>query len=470
MNLICVILAAGLGKRMKSRLPKMLHTVCGIPMLHSVVNTAKELKPAKIIIIVGEHMDLIKRAIKHNDISFILQREAKGTAHALRCARSALRNFAGIVVVLNGDTPLLNPDTIKRFLAMHKRDKNSISVLTFMAKNPDGYGRVVRGVSGNVLSIVEHKDADSAQKKVEEVNSGVYAINHDALDILDEIKINGAKGEYYLTDIVAAASVKGLKISAYCIGTEEEFMGINTREELYRASMLMKKNIIKKWIDKGVNILDADSVYIHPDVSIGKETTIYPNVYLEGHTKIGRRSIIYPNVRIQNSDIGDGVVVKDSTVIEGSRIRDRASVGPFARIRPGSEIRPEAMIGNFVEVKKSVIGERTKASHLSYIGDATVGKDVNIGAGTITCNYDGKVKHRTEIKDGVFVGSDSQFIAPVRIGRGAYIGAGSTITEDVPPMSLAVSRIKQTNIEGWAQERQLKVKSEKLKVKKEKKK
>jgi bifunctional UDP-N-acetylglucosamine pyrophosphorylase/glucosamine-1-phosphate N-acetyltransferase len=216
----------------------------------------------------------------------------------------------------------------------------------------------------------------------------------------------------------------------------------------------MRRTIIQAWIAKGVNFLDAGSVYIHPDVSIGKETTIYPNVCLEGHTRIGKGSIIYPNVRVRNSDIGNGVVIKDSTVIEDSRVKDRASVGPFACLRPGSEIGTEVRIGNFVEIKKSVVGERTKASHLSYIGDAIVGKDVNIGAGTITCNYDGRAKHTTEIEDGVFIGSDTQLVAPVCIGKGAYVGAGSTITHDVPSMSLATSRVRQTNREGWARKRQ----------------
>lgn len=459
MNLNCVILAAGLGTRMKSAIPKVLHTVCGIPMLRAVIAVAHTLKPEKILVVVGKQGELIKSTIGSHEVSYALQREPKGTGHALRCARPALRNSKGVILVLNGDTPLLNPDTIKKFLHHHKKDKNTISVLSFKARNPEHYGRIIRNPSGQVVSIVEHKDADSGQKEINEVNSGVYAINHDVLDILDKITVNPTKGEYYLTDIIAAASGKNLRTSAYCIGTEEEFMGINTREELSRASALMRRTIIQAWIAKGVNFLDAGSVYIHPDVSIGKETTIYPNVCLEGHTRIGKNSIIYPNVRVRNSDIGNGVVIKDSTVIEDSRVNDRASVGPFACLRPGSEIGSEVRIGNFVEIKKSVVGERTKASHLSYIGDAIVGKDVNIGAGTITCNYDGRAKHTTEIEDGVFIGSDTQLVAPVCIGKGAYVGAGSTITHDVPSMSLATSRVRQTNREGWALKRQGTVRS-----------
>ena len=462
----CVILAAGLGKRMNSNLPKVLHKVCGIPMLQSVIDTARKLKNEKIVVVTGEHDDLIKKTLASPYISYARQKEPKGTGHALMCAKQDLRGFQGILIVLNGDTPLVRADTLKKFLKLHLKNKNAVSVLSFQAENPDDYGRIVRDASGQVLSIVEQKDADAMQKKIHEVNSGVYAINHDLLPLLDNIKINRKKGEYYLTDIVAAALEKGLKTSAYCIGAEDEFMGVNTREELYRASMFMKKKLIEKWAGKGVTFLDMDSVFIHAGVTIGKDTTVYPNVYLEGRTKIGRGTTIYPNVRILDSEIGNNVVIKDSTVIEGSTIKNRASVGPFARIRPGSEIGTEARIGNFVELKKAVIGAGAKASHLSYLGDARIGRDVNIGAGTITCNYDGATKHNTIIEDGVFVGSDTQLVAPVKIGKGAYIGAGSTIIKNVPPWALALSRSKQTHSSEWAKKWQKKIKNRKSKVSK----
>jgi len=453
MKTVCVILAAGLGKRMNSTVPKVLHRVADIPMIQSVLNTANRLKPDRVVVVAGKHIDLIKKSVETEGVVFALQKDAKGTGHALLCARPSIRDFKGIVVVLNGDAPLLDPDKIKRFINLHKKNKNYVSVLSFMAKKPGSYGRVVRDKSGKVLSIIEDKDAGQAQKKIHEVNSGVYAINSNAMSLLNEIKENRLKGEYYLTDIVALASRKGLKTSAFCIGTEEEFMGVNTKEELYTASNLMKKNIINKWIEKGVNFLDADSVFIHPDVAIGRDTTIYPNVYIEGHTKIGKGSKIYPNVRILNSRIGNKVIIKDSTVIEDSDIKDMASVGPFAHIRPGSEIGSEARIGNFVELKKAIVGSGTKASHLSYLGDTRIGKGANIGAGTITCNYDGEKKHMTIIEDGVFVGSDSQLVAPVRVGKGAYIGAGSTVTKDIPPGALALSRVEQRNILNWARKK-----------------
>jgi bifunctional UDP-N-acetylglucosamine pyrophosphorylase/glucosamine-1-phosphate N-acetyltransferase len=465
MNLSCVILAAGLGKRMKSGLPKVLHRVCGVPMLQAVVNAVRELNPYKIVVVVGTRGELIKKTLNDDGLVYAAQKEAKGTGHALRCAISELGDFRGTIIVVNGDTPLLRAGTIRKFTGLHKKEGNAVSVLSFETGNPDDYGRIVRDASGRLAAIVEHKDADLVQMKITEVNSGVYAINHDAVSLLNRIRMNPLKGEYYLTDIVAEALKRGFKVSAYCMGLGEEFMGVNTREELLRASMLMKKEMVSRWINKGVTFLDADSVYIHPDVRIGRDTTIYPNVYLEGRTRVGSHSVIYPNVRIQDSSIGNRAVIKDSTIIEESVVKDGASVGPFARIRPGSVVGSDARIGNFVEIKKSAIGKGTKAAHLSYIGDAVIGKEVNIGAGTITCNYDGRKKHKTEINDGVFVGSDTQLVAPVSIGRGAYIGAGSTITEDVPPLSLAVSRTKQTNVEDWARKRQSRVKSKRLKAK-----
>ncbi len=342
MKTACIILAAGLGKRMKSSVPKVLHMVCGVPMLQSVINTAAKLKPWKVVIVAGEHIDLFKKSVGPEDILFALQKEAKGTGHALRCALPVLEGFDGTLIVMNGDTPLIGAGTLKKFLTLHGKNRNSISVLTFTTANPDDYGRIVRDDSGRLLSIIEDKDADPAQKKINEVNSGIYAINSDALYMLDKLKKNRAKGEYYLTDIIALSSIEGLKAAAYCIGIEEEFMGVNTREELHRASMLLKKQIINRWIGRGVNFLDAGSVLIHPGVSIGRETTIYPDVILEGDTWIGKGATIYPHVRIKNSRIGKETVIKYSTVIEDSVVKDRASVGPFAYIRPCSAVAGDA--------------------------------------------------------------------------------------------------------------------------------
>jgi bifunctional UDP-N-acetylglucosamine pyrophosphorylase/glucosamine-1-phosphate N-acetyltransferase len=404
---------------------------------------------------------------QNSELIFAQQREAKGTGDALLKAIPSLRGFQGTVIVINGDTPLITPDTLKKFLSLHRKKGNTLSLISFISQDPGSYGRVVRDQEGKILSIVEDRDATESQKHIKEVNSGVYAIEPQALKLLKEIKKNEAKGEYYLTDIVRIARDKGLRADAFCIGSENEFAGVNTREELERVRQFMKERVVRGLTVRGVSFIDVNSVFLSSYIKIGKGTVIYPNVHLEGNTRIGKGCILYPNVRILDSIIKDGAIIKDSTLIEGSVVKNRATVGPFAHIRPGSEIGAGARIGNFVEIKKSVVGQGTKASHLTYLGDAKIGKDVNIGAGTITCNYDGTKKHVTTIGDNVFIGSDSQLIAPVKIGKGAYIGAGSTITKDVPSQALALTRIQQRHIEGWTL-RKLKVKSEKLKVKSEK--
>jgi bifunctional UDP-N-acetylglucosamine pyrophosphorylase / glucosamine-1-phosphate N-acetyltransferase len=449
----CVVLAAGLGKRMNSEMPKVLHRICGVPMLQSVLNSVRKLNPEKVVVVAGEHIGMIKGSVHSPGIMFAIQPRARGTGDAVRCALPVIGDFDGDILILNGDTPLVRTDTIKKFLRLHRRDGNAISVVSFEALDPSAYGRIVRNASGRIEAIVEEKDADRRQKEIREVNSGLYAVHRDALPLLGEIKLNRAKGEYYLTDIVSAALRRDMKTSAYPIGAEEEFMGVNTKEELRRASEIMRRQIIAGWTKKGVDFLDAGSVFINYDASIGRDTVIYPNVHIEGRTKIGKKSTVYPNVRILDSVIGREVVIKDSTLVENARVGDRASIGPFAHIRPGSQVGREAKVGNFVELKKTVLGTKSKASHLSYLGDAKIGNGVNIGAGTITCNYDGERKHATHIGDGVFVGSDSQLVAPVRLGRGAYVGAGSTITRDVPAGSLAISRAAQKNIPGWALKR-----------------
>jgi bifunctional UDP-N-acetylglucosamine pyrophosphorylase/glucosamine-1-phosphate N-acetyltransferase len=471
MMLAGVVLAAGLGTRMKSSLPKVLHRLHGVPMLRYVLNTVRGLHPKKIVIVAGENVrDIIRSLDVTSDIAFAQQKIPKGTGDALSKAVPALKGFKGTVLVVNGDTPLITGSTLKNFLSLHKRKKNEVSVLSFESGDPGSYGRIVRDNKGRAAFIVEQRDATETQKTIREVNSGVYAIEPGAFPLLKEIKPNKSKGEYYLTDIVGIARDRGLRLDAFCAGFEDEFMGVNTIEELENAVRVMKKRIMKKLSDRGVHLIEKRSVFISSDTEIGADTKVYPNVHLEGKTSIGKRCTIYPNVRILDSIIEDGAVIKDSTLIEESIVKRNASVGPFAHIRPGSVIGEKAKIGNFVEVKKSVIGPGTKASHLSYLGDALIGKDVNIGAGTITCNYDGHKKHITTIEDGVFVGSDTQFIAPVKIGKGAFVGAGSTITADVPSHALALSRVKQRNIEGWALKLQLKGRSEKAKVKNREKK
>ncbi len=449
MNIAVVILAAGEGKRMKSSAPKVLHRIFNKPMLQYVADCASKLKPSKIIIVAGKHLKQIKNVINAENTCFVLQKEPKGTGDALSKALPFLKGFDGTTLVLNGDVPLIDAASLNVFLKAHKKDKNNVSVMSFSAANSFSYGRIVRDNAGYFKSIVEEKDASSFEKTIDEVNSGVYAIGTEALKLLRNIPMNKLKGEYYLTDIVSMAIKTGLKVQAYCSGKEEEMTGVNTISELMRAQKLLQKRIANKWMEKGVVFYDPDSTLVHPDAVIGNGSIIYPNVCIEGKTEVGKNCIIYPGVRISNSIIKDNVIIKDSTVIERAIVGQGSVLGPFAHLRPESKIGSKAKIGNFVEVKKSVIGDGTKASHLSYLGDALIGKNVNIGAGVITCNYDGKEKHTTKINDDVFVGSDSQFVAPVEVGKGAYIGAGSTITKNVPSMSLGVSRVRQMTIENW---------------------
>jgi len=448
-SLFTVILAAGLGTRMKSDTPKVLHTINGKAIIRHVVDAVRALKPNKIVVVVSPGSHSIQDALNDDGITFAIQREPKGTADALRAAAQKLAGKTGTVLVLSGDTPLVNSSTLQRLITTHKRKKEALSILSFTVEGDHAYGRIVRN-GQQVAAIIEAGDADHQQQQIKEVNSGIYVMESTALKLLRKIPINPLKGEYYLTDIVGIAVRKGFRVGSHILGDETELTGINTRRDLCMAGLYLRDRIVSKWFEKGVSFVDAKTVFIDPDVEIGRDTIIYPNVIIEGKSAIGKGCVIYPNTRIIDSTVGNGVTIKDSTVIESSIIKDAASVGPFAHLRPYSAIGVSAKIGNFVEIKKSVIGNGSKASHLSYLGDAEIGGNVNIGAGTITCNYDGVNKSKTVIEDGCFIGSDTQLVAPVKVGKGAYVGAGSTITKDVPPFALAVSRTPQRNFDGWA--------------------
>jgi bifunctional UDP-N-acetylglucosamine pyrophosphorylase/glucosamine-1-phosphate N-acetyltransferase len=449
-----VIMAAGLGTRMKSDIPKVLHLIAGKPLINYIVNAVKNLKTDTVVVVGGQNLPEIKNALsKHDNIVYALQRKPEGTADALKAALPMLKNFKGAVLVLNGDTPLITSKILKDFLSLHLRRKEDLSLISFAANGRHSYGRIIRQ-GGAVKAIVEDKDADESLKKINEVNSGIYAMNCNVLSLLKDIRRNEKKGEYYLTDIVDIAVKKGFKVDAHIMGSGMEMTGINTREELYRAGIYMRDRIVRGLMDKGVSFIDAKAAFISPDAQIGADTIIYPNVHIEGKTIIGKSCVIHQGSRITDSIIGDHTIIKDCTVIESSTIKDNASIGPFAHIRPGSVIDKGCKVGNFVELKKAILKEGVKASHLSYLGDVEIGRNANIGAGTITCNYDGKNKHKTVIEDNVFIGSDTQLIAPVKIGKGSYIGAGSTITNDVPPHSLGISRVQQKNIVGWAKKRE----------------
>lgn len=453
-DIAIIIMAAGLGTRMKSNLVKILHPLAGMPMLAYTLDLAKSLRPEKIVAVIGHQADKVKNTFSDYDVNWAIQKEQKGTGHAVMQAKNALNNFSGTMIVLSGDTPLLKKETLSELIKSHKSKGNRVTILTTELNNPYGYGRVIINANGKVERIVEEKDTSDTIKKIRLINTGIYAFDKEFLfNALSEIKPNNAQGEYYLTDVIGIAAKRGLEINAVKAKDSDEVMGINTRLELARAEKVIRKRINARWMLGGVTIIDPDTTFIDDTAEIGRDTIIYPNNFISGKTKIGEGCTIYPNSRIIDTQMGNGVKIKDSCLIEESKIGDRASIGPFAHLRPHTELGRDVKIGNFVEIKKSVLKDGAKANHLTYLGDTTVGRNVNIGAGAITCNYDGFKKHRTEIGDNVFVGSDVQFIAPVKIGKGAIIAAGTTVTEDVPADSLVISRTKQISKKGWAKKR-----------------
>lgn len=460
MRVCAVILAAGRGKRMNSLRPKVLHEILGRPMIHYPIDAVKGLKPQKIVIVVNSGAEEVKRLIGDESLCLVFQKELLGTGNALLEARGVLKDInQGTIIVLNGDSPLITTDTLRYLLKNHRRHKNALSFLSFFDDSLSGYGRVLRDAEGRANGIVEDRDVTAGEKiGIKELNAGVYAMEPEILNYLNRLKVHKSSGEYYLTDIVGMLYKMGRRVEAYQCPSEEA-RGVNTRAELCQVMEVLRRRVISRCLKKGVTFIDPETSIVHPSVSIGRDTLIYPNTYLEGRTSIGRGCVIYPGVRISDSILGDGVTVKDNTLIESSKIGAGSTIGPFAHLRPQSNVGRNVKIGNFVEVKKSTIGNGTKAQHLSYLGDAQIGRDVNIGAGTITCNYDGIRKYITIIESGAFVGSDSQLIAPVKIGKGAYVAAGATVTKDVPPWALAVSRVKQKNIKDWAIKKQLRVKS-----------
>ncbi len=439
-----IILAAGKGTRMKSEKAKVLHEIGGVPMLSYVLDAAKDTGADKTVVVVGHQADKVRDAFVGKDLLFAEQKEQLGTGHAVMQAEKALKGFKGDVLILSGDVPLITSETIKGLMKVHRDEKATLTILTAEPENPHGYGRIIKDSKGSVKKIVEQKDATEKEKAVREINTGIYCVDSAFLfKALKGIKPQNAQKEYYLTDIVAIA-VKGKEaVSTSKVRDFEEVMGINSRIELAEAECAIRLKTIQALMVSGVTLIDPYNTYIAPSVRIGKDTVVYPGVMLEGNTIIGSDCVIGLGSIITDSKIGNGVKIKAYSVIEESNVMESACVGPMAHIRPASVIEKNAHIGNFVEVKKSTIGEGSKANHLTYIGDATIGKGVNIGAGTITCNYDGVKKYQTIIEDNVFVGSDTQFIAPVRIGKGSLIGAGTTVTHDVPEDSLVLSRVKQ---------------------------
>jgi bifunctional UDP-N-acetylglucosamine pyrophosphorylase/glucosamine-1-phosphate N-acetyltransferase len=445
-----VVLAAGKGTRLKSARPKVLHPAAGLPLIDHVLRTAASLSPASVIVVVGHEADQVKAALgKRLGLAFASQEPQLGTGHALLQAEPLLRDARGTLVLLSGDVPLLRAETVEALVRKHEACSAAATVLTAVVSSPDGYGRIVRK-GEEIAAIVEHKDASPAEQTISEINSGVYAFDLAPLfDALREIGASNAQGEYYLPDLVKIYRSRGLRVETVRLEDPREILGVNSRKELADVAAILKTTKNEALMAAGVTIVDPATAFIGPDVTIGADTTIQPGVYLEGNTQIGARCQISSGVRIVNSRVDDDAIINNFCVIIDSHISSGAQVGPFSHLRPQSTVGVDAHVGNFVELKKTVLGRGSKANHLSYLGDATIGEKVNIGAGTITCNYDGTAKHPTIIEDGAFIGSDTQLIAPVRVGKGAYVAAGSSITEDVPADSLAIARGKQVNKPGW---------------------
>lgn len=446
-----VILAAGKGTRMKSALPKVLHRAADLSLIDHVLRAAGGVSPRSIVVVVGHEAEAVKDALgKRLGLRFALQEPQLGTGHALLQAEPMLAGARGTLVLLSGDVPLLRGDTLRSLVEKHQTSGAAATVLTAVVDRPEGYGRIVRDTRGRIGAIVEHKDASVEERAITEINSGVYAFDLAPLfGSLRAIGASNAQGEYYLPDLVKIYRTRGLTVETVTVDEPREILGVNSRKELADVAAILKTTKNEALMAAGVTIVDPATTYIGADVEVGTDTVIHPGVYLEGHTRIGSGCEIHSGVRIVDSTLADRVVVNNFCVITESHIASGARIGPFAHLRPQSDVREDAHVGNFVELKKTTLGRGSKASHLTYLGDATIGEKVNVGAGTITCNYDGTHKHPTVIEDGAFIGSDSQLIAPVRVGKGAYVAAGSSITEDVPADSLAIARGKQVNKEGW---------------------
>jgi bifunctional UDP-N-acetylglucosamine pyrophosphorylase / glucosamine-1-phosphate N-acetyltransferase len=446
-----LVMAAGKGTRMKSARPKVLHRVAGSPMIEYVLAAAAELSPASTTVIVGHEADQVRKALALvAGVSFVVQEPQLGTGHAVLQARAALEGARGTLIVLSGDVPMLTSATLAALVARHEETGAVATVMTALVDDPAGYGRVVRE-GEHVARIVEHRDASEAERAIREINAGIYAFDLEPFfPALARIAADNAQREYYLPDLVGIYRRAGRTVAAMVVARHEEILGINTRAELAMMSRLVWDARREALMASGVTLEDPGTVYVDREVTVGSDTVIRPGVFLLGRTSIGARCEIHAGVRIVDSTLGDDVTVLDHSVLVGSRVAEGASVGPFAHLRPETEICRGARVGNFVELKKTRLGAGSKASHLAYLGDSTIGEKVNIGAGTITCNYDGVKKNPTVIEDGVFIGSDSQLIAPVTIGRDAYVAAGSSITKDVPAGALAIARGRQENKDGWA--------------------
>jgi bifunctional UDP-N-acetylglucosamine pyrophosphorylase/glucosamine-1-phosphate N-acetyltransferase len=452
-----VVLAAGKGTRMKSQVPKVLHHISGFTLIERVLRAADALAPASITLVVGHGANEVRALLgSGRNLQFVVQEKQLGTGHALLQTRPLLEGKSGVVVLLSGDVPLLTRNTLKSLIDTHVQSEAAATVVTAEMPRPFGYGRIIR-TNGRITRIVEERDASPAQRKVTEINSGIYAFDLEPLfAALDSIGTSNNQGEYYLPDLVAIFRKQKRTVATWTVERAEEIRGINSRTELAEVSAMVRQQKNEELMAAGVTLIDPATTYVDSDVVVGADTVIHPCVFLEGSTEIGAACEIHSGSRIVNSTLGDRVCVRNHTVVTDSTIDAGAFLGPFAHIRPGSQVGEDAHIGNFVELKKTAIGKGAKANHLAYLGDATIGAATNVGAGTITCNYDGEKKHQTVIGNNVFIGSNSTLVAPITLADGSYIAAGSAVTKDVPAGTLAIGRARQENKPGWVVRRKQK--------------
>ena len=430
-DMLAVILAAGKGVRMHSNPTKVLHKIAGKPMLEHVINRSLKLD-SKIICVVGHQAEKVRKTLNYDSLRFVLQKEQLGTGHAVLQAKEYIKKHAGAVLVLCGDTPLLTVESLEKLRDYHFANQAGASVLTARVANPRGYGRIIRDRQDRIKNIVEEADASEQQKEIKEINSGVYCFDSSLLvEGLDSLDCDNQQNEYYLTDVVSYINKNGHRVLPVTVGDSAEIIGINDRVSLARAEKIMRQQINEKLMYNGVTIIDPQTTYIDEDVKIGKDTVIYPFTYIEGESEIGEETVVFPHTRIVNSRIGNCVELKLSCNIHDSIIKDNCIIGPFAYIRPGSRIEDGVEVGDFVELKKAIIDQGTKVNHLSYVGDAEIGKNTNIGAGTVFANYDGRKKHKTRVGDSVFIGSNTTLIAPVTVADRGRTGAGAVVTHDV---------------------------------------
>lgn len=449
-KITAVILAAGQGTRMKSGHPKVLHQILGRPMIAYLLDTLINLGINDILLVVGYQAEKVQEALKEYPVRFVVQEPQLGTGHAVQVAMAAVPPEAQEVMVLCGDAPLISGESIDALHQLHKNHQAAVTMQTVVLPEGLHYGRVVRDGAGRVTAVLQAKDSQDRPEilAIREINTGVYSFDTPFLrEALQKIPKSPVTGEIYLTDLIHIAREQGRAVEALIDPDVDSLLGINSRAELAATTQTVKRKINARHMDQGVTLMDPEATYIEPLVSIGRDTVIYPNVYLQGKTVIGENCLIESTVKIADSVLENRVHIKMGCVITQSRVGERADLGPFAHLRPLSDLRPGVHVGNFVEVKKSVLHEGVKAGHLTYLGDADVGAGTNVGAGTITCNYDGVNKHKTTIEEGAFIGSNTALVAPVTIGKGAYVGAGSTITEDVPPDQLGISRARQVNLD-----------------------